>query len=752
MGDFSGSRQQAFEETYNILEEIGAGSGGTVKKAYHKHLQKYVVLKKMHASAAKVLNIRAEADALKNLRHPYIPQVIDFIELEDGIYTVMDYIPGDTFKKLLGRGQSFTQKEALKYAVQLFEVLEYIHSRNPKVIHGDIKPDNLILTPDGNICLIDFNISGMAEGGATVIEGYTEGYASPEQVESFKANRAAKAQKNMASSGQGVTPGQSFDDDATEIDSDVTEVAYDATEIDPDVTEVATDISIGGSNAGGRNPGETVQGSSEPVSVIGIDERADIYSAAATIYHILTGKKPSLQDGHVIPPAQIRTDVSEGLNFILCHALEQDREKRYQTAIDALNSLKNIGKLDSRYKKLVRRQNTLFIVSVALICAGVFLISTGMNIISKEKLARYDENIVAMSELVGVAGSEEEFDRLYEECIALNDKRIDAYLANAKMLCAAGRYEEAANYIENTLRTNSGFASLSDSGELYYILGSSYYRMEVPNYDEAIKELNNALLAGYKEDRCYRELAECYIAVGDVAKAKEILHTAKENGAVSDDMVLLDGEIYFAEENYAEASKEYRDCIAVSEDDEVLLRAYLGLNKAVLAEDKNSETLMEAISILDEAQRAVSPVQQLQILQSQVQNYIDIFSITGDNQYAEAGIATIQKAVDSGWGNIGNSLNEAFLYQQMGEFDKAEAVLKGLLDDYPDNYQVYKRLAFLEVGWQKAKASGERSYSRFKEYYDKAKELYGALSNASGDTEMQLLNQMYNEAVENGWL
>lgn len=173
-------------DTYDIYEAIGAGGGGTVYRAVHKRLQKTVVLKKLKDTVTNIMDCRTEVDILKNLRHSYLPQVLDFIECSDGVFTVMDFIPGKSLQKMLDEGHVFTEKEVLKYAKQTCEALKYLHSQNPPIIHGDIKPDNIMVTPEGNICLIDFNISGVLEDKAAVTYGITAGFSAPEQVEAFE--------------------------------------------------------------------------------------------------------------------------------------------------------------------------------------------------------------------------------------------------------------------------------------------------------------------------------------------------------------------------------------------------------------------------------------------------------------------------------------------------------------------------------------------------------------------------------------
>lgn len=147
------------EKTYEIVEEIGSGGGGIVYKARHLRLQTDVVVKKIKDEVLGKLESRQEADILKKLKHPYLPRVYDFIERQDGIYTVMDFIHGENLDTAVKRHGKYSQKQVKKWAEQLGEALEYLHRQNPPIIHSDIKPANIMLTESGDICLIDFNIS-----------------------------------------------------------------------------------------------------------------------------------------------------------------------------------------------------------------------------------------------------------------------------------------------------------------------------------------------------------------------------------------------------------------------------------------------------------------------------------------------------------------------------------------------------------------------------------------------------------------
>ena len=173
--------EEIIASTYRIIRKLGSGGGGNVYLADHLRLNKKVVLKadKRRVTTRTSL-LRREADVLKNLNHPNIPKVYDFFVEEDTVYTVMDYIEGESLDRPLKRGEHFSQPQVIKWAKELLDALDYLHSPThgdpPQgFVHSDIKPANLMRTPDNHIVLIDFNIA-LSLGEDTVI-GCSAGYA-----------------------------------------------------------------------------------------------------------------------------------------------------------------------------------------------------------------------------------------------------------------------------------------------------------------------------------------------------------------------------------------------------------------------------------------------------------------------------------------------------------------------------------------------------------------------------------------------
>ena len=126
-----------------------------------------------------------EALLLARLQHPALPTLYDYF-LEDGYwYLVMDYIPGPTLSAYMHQYSPLPPLEALNYAMQLCDVLEYLHKQDPPVVFRDLKPSNIILTPEGRVMLVDFGIARYFKAGQMndTAEFGSPGYAPPEQYQ-----------------------------------------------------------------------------------------------------------------------------------------------------------------------------------------------------------------------------------------------------------------------------------------------------------------------------------------------------------------------------------------------------------------------------------------------------------------------------------------------------------------------------------------------------------------------------------------
>lgn len=145
---------------YSSIRPLGEGGMGTLYRAHKDSLDVDVVIKRVKQKFKGRMDERAEANILKTLKHKYLPRIYDVIESPSGyVYTIMDMIPGENMQNYVKTHGSVSQKLAYRWACQLCEVIAYLHSQVPPILHCDIKPSNIMITPNEDICVIDFNTS-----------------------------------------------------------------------------------------------------------------------------------------------------------------------------------------------------------------------------------------------------------------------------------------------------------------------------------------------------------------------------------------------------------------------------------------------------------------------------------------------------------------------------------------------------------------------------------------------------------------
>ncbi|MGQ0542782.1 MAG: serine/threonine protein kinase [Blastocatellia bacterium] len=265
------------QERYRIDKQIGQGGMGAVYVATDQRFGSTVAIKEtlcMDDNYRKA--IEREARLLNSLKHVALPRVSDHFLESNGQFLVMEFIPGEDLSCILEeRREAFPVDQVLKWADQLLDALEFLHTQEIPVIHRDIKPQNLKLTSRGQIILLDF---GLAKGNPTdaghqtaakSIFGYSRNYASLEQI-------------------QGT----------------------------------------------------------------GTDPRSDLYSLAATLYHLITGVAPedaltramsvlSQQPDPLIPAHQLRPALPRGISGILQNAMDLNAAQRPVSALKMREMLAN---------------------------------------------------------------------------------------------------------------------------------------------------------------------------------------------------------------------------------------------------------------------------------------------------------------------------------------------------------------------------------------------------------------------------
>lgn len=672
--------QKYIANTYEVIAQIGMGNSGIVYKARHRNLDKFVVLKKIKANAINIADNRAEADVLKNLKHAYLPQVMDFVEDNGDIYTVMEFISGNSFKQYLDAGTAFPEKSEIIWMKQVAATLCYLHNQKPPIIHSDLKPGNIMLTNSGNVCLIDFNIS-FSLGGNGFVNGYTKNYASPEQIRAWK---------------------------------------YNQTQPNPSLRKK-------------------------------IDKRSDIYSMGATFYHIVTGSKPMPDDnGYVQDIREKKPEMNQLFGAVIMKCLESDLKKRYQRTEDVLYDLQTMAQRSKEYRSLLRKQK---IISGVL--AGGMILFAGLALagyfrIDSEKMARYEDN-VAQEEKCIKNGDYDQLDEYYQQAVKLYPGKMDAYLQKALALNRQKEYEDCINFINTNILNSKSVMNDDSEDSVYYLLGDCYSQLE--DYEQAAEYYNSAIEANPENGNYYRDGAIMEAYCGNTDKAQELMETAKEKGLDTTEVNYVDGEIKYSKGDYEDARSIFQKCIEDSDDAYIQMRSYIMEAKCIDKQDDSVDGKKRKMKLLKKAKKELPKENNIGILEELAQTYSDLGNDTGDIDYYQKALSVFEQIQSQGMGNYSTGYNISVLYQNMGDYDSAERELMQLLDNYGEDYKTYKSLAFLEGYRQEQLTKEQRDYSKFKEYYEKAYDLYQSqLSSNANDMEMDRLEEQYNQAVSNGWI
>jgi len=274
------------QDRYRVVKLIGQGGMGTVYVATDERFHSTVAIKQTFFDDPTLRKaFEREAQLLNHLRHAALPKVSDHFIEGNGQFLVMEYIVGDDLSALLEeRSDPFPLADVLRWADELLDALDYLHTHEPPVVHRDIKPQNLKLTTRGQIVLLDF---GLAKGATT------------------------ETRANMTASVFGYSRHYA--------------------------------------------PLEQIQGT-------GTDARSDLYSLAATLYHLLTGKVPvdaltrasaiinnqtdPLRLAHLAHP-----QVPEAISRVVQRALAQKATLRHATAAEMRAALRQASRglvLDAR--------------------------------------------------------------------------------------------------------------------------------------------------------------------------------------------------------------------------------------------------------------------------------------------------------------------------------------------------------------------------------------------------------------------
>ena len=702
---------------YSAIRPLGEGGMGTLYRAHKDSLDVDVVIKRVKQKFKGRMDERAEANILKTLKHKYLPRIYDVIESPSGyVYTIMDMIPGENMQNYVKTHGPVSQKLAYRWACQLCEVIAYLHSQVPPILHCDIKPSNIMITPAGDICVIDFNTSLVFSKGVLAI-GATPGYAAPEQYTRPGASPDTIETVPL----EETMPLRGYKD----------AFAYQnvRSNKDPSGRGVSNSVTAAqATNAGGYGT---------------ISKRTDVYGIGAPLYYAITGQQPGHSLKDVRPITSYKLKFSRSFLLIIARAMKKRQEERFCDAQEMLRALQDIHAIDGRYKKVVHSQRVVAAVSLVLAVSGTLAILFGVQRIGVERYAAYD----ALVRKGRTAADEMRFDEAeqdLQQAIAIYDDQLEAYVEQAVLLYRQGKYQECIDAVETTQSRELKYYSRQSVANLYNVAAEAYYELE--SYESAATMYQKAI--GYSPDilSYYQGEATALIQLGDYSGADEVLAEmakavpdAEQSGAYQ----VVQSELLRKQGDLPDALDAARKAIGSADGNDQLARAYR--LAASICEDIGDSMLSEEINLLNQGIEQL-PDGYYNALAGQLASaYIRQAEATGNPGYQKDALRTYQQLEKNGNTTLEVRLNIAMLQYQLHDFSKAMEMLQALKKDYPKDYRVYKWLAFVQG---ELDLQNGASYTKTLGYYETAAELYRA-EQASGvyDPQMDELDRM----ARNNW-
>lgn len=172
---------------YRITSVLGQGGMGAVYKAKDENLDIPVAVKEnLFLTEEYSRQFQREANILASLRHKSLPRVRDYFTMQGvGQYLVMDFIEGEDLRQRIERMGVLSEEDVILIGAHICDALEHLHTRTPPIVHRDIKPGNVKVTPEGDIVLVDFGLAKVMhdsnQATTTGARAMTPGYSPPEQ-------------------------------------------------------------------------------------------------------------------------------------------------------------------------------------------------------------------------------------------------------------------------------------------------------------------------------------------------------------------------------------------------------------------------------------------------------------------------------------------------------------------------------------------------------------------------------------------
>lgn len=476
------------------------------------------------------------------------------------------------------------------------------------------------------------------------------------------------------------------------------------------------------------------------------DARTDIYSLGVTLYHILTGKSPYEPPYQFVPARQLRPELSRGIEYILNKCIQSEPSDRYQSIEDLLDDLNHSFRFDEAYQKYVAAKRMRVALLAVMFTASIGMIAGGRIMIEQEKEASYSSLLSRASELY-ISDYKNALATL-DEARALYPDRIDADRQQAYAQYLNGDWQGCIDF---------GAATLSEHGnDMQIRLTMASAQFELGEYEEAA---DGFAQGGELSVDNLRDYAVCLGRLGRIDEAEVVLENLIGMGAHADVTQYVQGEVFFAQEDYPEAENAFLSALEQSGTTALTRRCYISLGDlyrdcAALARidaspidypaTKSAELLSSAV--VQEGLRYDSVLWEMLALA-----YFEAYhtDVSVSQNYLTRAADCFSRVIELGVSKEYLYSNLYTIYYELKDYGKAEQVLAAYEDAFPDDYMPHALRGIMLIAIENGKAQTRRNYKEALSEY----EIAGSMIRSSDETTYyQQLGSLIESLKRNGWL
>ena len=476
------------------------------------------------------------------------------------------------------------------------------------------------------------------------------------------------------------------------------------------------------------------------------DARTDIYSLGVTMYHLLTGKSPYEPPYQFVPVRQLVPELSHGIEYILNKCVQSEPADRYQTVDELVDDLDHIYRFDRAWQKYQNAKRIRVAVVAVMLAASVGLMVGGQVVMGQEKEAAYSSLLAQASELYTT-----DYDGmvdLLDEARTLYPERMDADRQQTYALYLNGKWQDCIDF---------GSDALQNYGEDIQIrLSMASAQFELGEYEDAAEGFAQG---GELSVDNLRDYAVCLGRLGEIDQAEQILDELIGQGAHPDVTQYVQGEVYFAQEDYLDAETAFLDALDQSETSALTRRCYVSLGDlyrdcAALMRvnaspieypaTKSAELLSSAV--VQEGLRYDSVLWEMLALA-----YFEAYHTDASvpQNYLTKAAECFNRVIELGVTKEYLYSNLYTIYYELKDYAKAEQALTAYEEMFPEDYMPHALRGMMLITIENAKPQSSRNYRPALAEYETA----GSMIRSSDETTYyQQLGSLIENLRRNGWL